>query len=336
MDEERVVVLESFGPPHQRTNPYLTQLFASFPSSVTAMHFSWRRALTGSFDVFHLHWPEALARGATRGRTVRRSLLLLLVLLRIRLQRKALVRTLHNVTPHERPSRLQAWVTDLSERWTTLWITLNDRIAAPNAAPTMVVAHGHYRDWFADQPRAEPRRGRLLHFGRVRAYKGLDSLLEAFAELDDEEVSLHIVGKTEDESIASHLRRASTTDRRISVIDDYVSDAVLAREIYESELVVLPFTETTNSGSLLLALSLDRPVLVPAMAATDALAAEVGGHWVLTFQDRLHAATLERALDAARQPREPPRPDLSGRDWASIGAGHAAAFIEAKRHAGGR
>ena len=43
-----LVVLESFGPPHGRNNPYFLLLFDSFPASVDARYFSWRFALTGS------------------------------------------------------------------------------------------------------------------------------------------------------------------------------------------------------------------------------------------------------------------------------------------------
>ena len=78
---------------------------------------------------------------------------------------------------------------------------------------------------------------------------------------------------------------------------------MLAREILESELVVLPFVEMTNSSSMILALSLDRPVLVPRLPVTEELAAEVGPGWVLIYDGELDAAALAGALAARREPR---------------------------------
>ena len=204
----------------------------------------------------------------------------------------ALVRTLHNVTPHEPPTWLQARALRLSDRATTLWITLTERTQPPTSAPAVIVPHGHYRDWFARAPHVERVPGRLLHFGRVRPYKGLGSLLAAFSRLPGEAFSLRVVGKTEADHLAAELHAACDADPRITALDAYVSDEVLAREVYESELVVLPFTETTNSGSLLLALSLDRPVLVPRSPIVDEIAAEVGPGWVLTYDGTLDADVL--------------------------------------------
>jgi beta-1,4-mannosyltransferase len=109
---------------------------------------------------------------------------------------------------------------------------------------------------------------------------------------------------------------------------EYVPDADLAREVEQSQLVVLPFDRITNSGSLMLALSLDRPVLVPTTPLTEELAAEIGSDWVLTYEPPLGADGLARALEATEH--RTGRPDLVRRDWPAIGAQHAAAFTEAR------
>lgn len=327
-----VVVLESFGPPHGRNNPYFLLLVDSFPDEVTLHYFSWRQALVGRYDVFHVHWPEVVLRGQTPTKSAIRLVLYVLVLVRMRLQGKALVRTLHNLAPHEPVTWIQDRVIRLSDRWTTAWITLSDRIAPPTPAPTVVAPHGHFRDWYATPPRPSVP-GRLLFTGRIRRYKGVDRLLAAFAALDDATASLHVVGRTEDAALAGDLVAASRADPRLEVDDDFVADDVLAREVHEAELVVLPFVEMTNSSSLLLALSLDRPVLVPRLPATEELAAEVGPGWVLIYDGPLTAATLADALATVRQPGRAGRPDLSGREWGPIGALHAEAFALAAARA---
>jgi beta-1,4-mannosyltransferase len=326
---EPVLVLQSGGPPHARRNPYITQLLASLPESAVPLYFSWRRALVGRYDVLHVHWPDAALGGRTPLRAAVRSALWALVLLRLRWQRRALVRTLHDVEPYEPASWPQRWLLPLFDRWTTMWITLTEHTAPPRPAPVALVRHGHYRDWYADAPREDRIRGRLLHFGLLRRYKGTEALLGVFAQLPDERVTLRIVGYPRDDGVAAAVERARRDDPRVTARLEYVSDAELAREVSRSQLVVLPFDRVTNSGSLILALSLGRPVLVPATPITEEIADEVGSDWVLTYDPPLDPGALTRALAATEAPQHE-SPDLSRRDWPAIGNEHAAAFARAR------
>lgn len=326
----RIRVLESFGPPHSQTNPYIIQLYASLPSRIDAQYFSWRRALTGSFDVFHLHWPEIFVRGVSRPKALIRGTLFLLILLRIRLGKKALVRTLHDRTPHEPPNFLQAWVIGLSERWTTLWITLSSDSTAPSGAPTRRSVIGHFVDWFepagVDETPVESVPGRLLHFGLVRRYKGVTTLLREFHELNDPALSLRIVGVIHDDALRAELKEFCRIDSRISANDSYVSDDVLRAEVLASSLVVLPFTRITNSSSVILALSLNRPVLAPCVPSIKEVADEVGHNWVHLYEGQLEAVDIQTTLAELSRSVPEGAPDLSLRAWSRIGEEHADAF----------
>ncbi|MGO2043998.1 MAG: glycosyl transferase, partial [Cellulosimicrobium funkei] len=95
------------------------------------------------------------------------------------------------------------------------------------------------------------------------------------------------------------------------------------------QLVVLAYRFMHNSGSVLAALSLDRPVLVPRNAVNEALAKEVGDEWVLMFDDRLTGERLVGALAEAAAIPDGARPDLSRREWTDAGAAHARAYRSA-------
>lgn len=327
-DSGRLVVLESYPAPHDRTTAYHVLLFDSLPDRIDARHFTWRRALLGDFDVFHLHWPEVKVRGATRLRTAIRTLLFTLLLVRIRVTGRALVRTLHDRTPHERAALVQRLVIRLSERWTTLWILLNDQDRPPVDAPTVRSRIGDYTSWF-DADEVRPIAGRLLHFGLIRRYKGSSELLRAFEATDDPSLSLRVVGRAEEADLAEELAAAAHRDPRVSFRNEFVTDDELAREIRRSELVVLPFRHITNSSTLLVALSLDRPVLAPELALIAEVGEEVGPGWVSTYRGALTAADLVGAVEATRAAAGRPRPDLSTRSWSVVGEEHAAAFEEA-------
>ena len=125
------------------------------------------------------------------------------------------------------------------------------------------------------------------------------------------------------------VQAACRRDARVGALLQYVDNDVLAHEIGQAQLVVLPYRQMLNSGALLLALSLARPVLAPRSGANAAIAEEVGEGWLTLYRGELDAATLAAALrrQAGRDPRA--RPDLSRRDWPALGAQHYGSYLRA-------
>lgn len=330
-------VLQSFPTDRPTTNPYLLQLAAVLQREHTVVGFGWKRAIVGRYDVFHAHWPEALLHGSSPTRSFARRLLFRGLLARLRLQRTAVVRTLHNVRSHEAAPRNEQLLLDKFDRRTTLWIRLNDSTPVPPGALVRTIGHGDYRDWFAELSDREPVEGRLLFFGLLRAYKGVENLIDVFRALsltdDPGELSLHIVGRPYTPEVAHDVAGRAAEVDRVTLRLGHASDDVLAAEIRESTLVVLPYREMHNSGAALLALSLNRPVLVPSNTVTQALRSEVGGEWVQTYEGDFSASALTGALDRVRGIQEGPAPDLSARDWPGIAAAHVAAYEAARRAA---
>ena len=324
-----MAVLQSVPEPRPTTNPYVVMLIDSLrQSGVTVRPFDWRTALFGRFDVFHVHWPENLLRGSSPIRTAARQAATLALLLRLRLGRIPIVRTLHNVSSHEQTGRLERWLLRLFDRWTTYGIAINPRTTAPPGLPVIVIPHGHYRDWYARyaQPDAVP--GRIAYVGLIRAYKGVETLVSAFREVPDASASLTVSGRPRTEEIAEELRSRAGDDDRISLELAYVSDARLTEVISEADLVVLPYREMHNSGVALAALSLDRPVAVPDNDVNADLAREVGEDWVLRFAGELTSEELASLQNRARTTRQS-GPDLSAREWPQAGRSHLAVYRKA-------
>jgi beta-1,4-mannosyltransferase len=291
--------------------------------------FSWWRALTSTYDVFHVHWPEILLQGRTPARAWARRLLFALLLARLRLRHTAVVRTLHNLRSHEGNSPTEQRLLQRFDRQTTLWIRLNPFTPLPADALNRTIAHGDYRAWFAAYACLPSVPGRVLYFGLIRPYKAIDTLIAAFTARMDAAASsstLRIVGQPQTPQLARTLGTLATGDSRIEFSLGYASDETLAREIGEAELVVLPYQEMHNSGAAVLALSLGRPVLVPQNTVTEALANEVGSDWVVTYPGVLSAQALADAIVAIRRPRQSERPELSARTWAAGVAGHLDAY----------
>ncbi|MCU1447382.1 glycosyl transferase [Cryobacterium sp.] len=333
-------VLVSFPLGRSTTNPYLIQLSDQLAPEPVVLGFSWRRALTEQYEVFHAHWPEALLHGTTPLRSRARRVLFRALLLRLRLARHqiAVVRTVHNLRSHEYGSRVERRLLERFDDATSLWITLNATTPTPATAPVVTIEHGDYRDWFTGVSVPASVSGRLVYFGLIRPYKGVPGLIQTFARLpagpNGDALSLRVVGQPASVDIGAEVLLAATSDDRVNVSLGHASDADLAAEIGRAELVVLPYREMHNSGAALLALSLARPILVPSNAVTEALSVEVGPGWVHTYSTVLTAEVLLAALTRVRALRPldaDARPDLTARAWPAIAAAHREAYTQALR-----
>lgn len=327
--ERRFTVLQSIGRPDDTTNPYLVQLLRALPDSVDVKYFSVRDALFSRYDLFHVHWPEYLIRHPTALGAYVKKFCLFLLLLRLWATRVPIVRTLHNARPHEQGGPVERLLLDWLDRLTTRRIRIN--AAAADADPaTDTILHGHYRDWFAARPVPASVPGRLLYFGLIRPYKGVETLIEAFRGMPEASATLRIVGNPATPGVRQAVEDACLADPRISARLEYVGDEVLAREIGEAQWIVLPYRQMQNSGALLLALSLSRPVLVPRTDANVAIAEEVGPEWVRMFEGSLGAEALSDVLRSQFESTAA-APDLSRRDWPALGERHYRTYLSALR-----
>ena len=328
--DERIVVLHSLRPP-DGTTKYVDQIVDGAAPGVQVRFFTWAMALFSRYDILHVHWPELLIRDSRRpwARMVKRRLLHLL-LLRLRLQRIPLVWTAHNLSPHEAGSAAERRSLRRFSRHVDLTIRLNAVSPVTAGREAVTIPHGHYRWPFAQHPMPEAEPGRILYFGHIRPYKGVDTLLAAFRAIERSDIRLRIVGDPRPGQ-AEHVLEACVRDRRITGTLAFVDDRCLVDEIRRAQLVVLPYRgRMHNSGSLLAALSLGRPVLVPESPSNASLSAEVGPGWVLQHAGHLTREVLEAAIETtagglAGEPR------LDGRDWFHVGVLHRSAYRQALR-----
>lgn len=325
-------VLLSFPPPRDINNPYSIMLTEAIRNQdgVTALNFSWRTALTADYDVFHVHWPEILLDGRTPPRKAARQALFVALMARLRAKRIPLVRTLHNLHRPDGISAVQQRLLRSAERQTALWVLINPTSPRPKRALWDLIPHGHYKDWFAKYEVPPAVAGRIGYFGRIRRYKGVENLMRAFDEIpEDAPVSLRIAGLPSTQEQADEVGHWADRDERVGATLGFVADPDLVRHVGECELLVLPYREMHNSGAVLVALSLARPVLVPRNAANEALSAEVGPGWVWMFDGELAGSDIMTTLDALRSGQWADQPDLRLRDWDAAGADHVRAYRRA-------
>lgn len=323
----KITVLHSLAPPDGTTR-YVDQMVEGAPEDVRIAFFSWRTALLGRYDVLHVHWPEFLVRDLTRRRRVMRRLALRATLVRARLTRTPIVRTVHNLDPHEAGSRTEARLLRSVDRATATFIRLNDATPLPEGVHAVTILHGHYRDRFAAHPLRERVPGRVLYFGIIRPRKNVELLIDVFTARPRPGCHLRIVGSPTPELAESIMARVKGRDD-VSARLAFVDDDELVAEVSAASLVVLPYAEMHNSGTALVALSMNRPVLVPRSSANTTLAAEAGASWVRQFDGVLDDDDLTAAIDASAHLDPADRPRLEGRDWDEVGRRHRDVYREA-------
>lgn len=323
-----VTVLHSMAGPDGIVTRYADHMAAVASPEVRVVFFSWRRALLERYDVFHVHWPEYLARGSSGARGWLKAVALRLLLLRLRLLQTPVVWTMHNLDPHEAASAKERSRVQRLMKRVSVTIALNPAQVSPLPVPSVYIPHGHYRNRFSQHEWRSRELGRVLFFGLIRPYKNVSRLIEAFAGSARPGEILSIVGKPQEDWLRAEIEAAAMQVERVTLDLRFVADSELVAEVTRAQLVVLPYLEMNNSGALFVALSLGRPVLVPRSPVNEAIAAEVGDEWMMLFDGEMRPEVLRDGLNWSERTREDGAPDMSERDWAVIGRRHRELYRE--------
>jgi glycosyltransferase involved in cell wall biosynthesis len=160
-----------------------------------------------------------------------------------------------------------------------------------------VVGHGPFDHHRAPPVPAEDGVRRLLFFGTIRPYKGLEHLISAFDALD-ENFRLTVVGETwEDWTAPLDLIAASPHRDRITLVNRYVSDDEVTDCFARADVVVLPYLRSSASGPLHIAMSNGLPVVVTPVGGLAEAVADYPGALTVPPAD---VPALTEALRAAR------------------------------------
>ncbi|MBF4461267.1 glycosyltransferase family 4 protein [Rathayibacter sp. VKM Ac-2879] len=331
-------------------NPYNARLYTAMAAEgVEVRDLSWARLLLAKVDVVHLHWPDlTFLSGVRRYRIVARLVFFFAFLRVARLRGTRLVWTAHNVASHEERATpfLRNWYRRLLTSQLDAILCLSQegvtavRRSYPELAevPAYVTPHGHYRHDYDFSPSRAEARARLgldpdarlvVSVGQIRPYKNVPTLVSRFRERDDDGTLLAIAGNPARGPLRATIEEAAAGDERIRLELEFISDERVALWLRASDLVVLPYSAIQNSGSAILALSADRPVLVPDLGAMHELAALVGPEWVRLYDGGFDGDALESGLRWLDEREVSPeaRADLSALEWDAI----ARATIEVYR-----
>lgn len=105
----------------------------------------------------------------------------------------------------------------------------------------------------------------ILFFGIIRDYKGLDLLLDAFAQLDykKEKLKLLIAGEyySNEEKYQTQIKSLGL-ENDVVVVNRFIKDSEVGRYFCAADLVAQPYKNATQSGVTQIAYHFETPILV--------------------------------------------------------------------------
>lgn len=242
----------------------------------------WRKvlgAVRGTLSLAHALWRH---RDVTvHAQFMRFPLLELPLYLLLRPWLRSLVITVHNYLPHERRN----WQSAFYLRWYRLANRLHvlshhvgqqltEHLNIPSDRID-VIPHGNYRRFkarhsgHADLVRlgvaalADPNAVVIGFFGLIRPYKGVPHLARAFARIESHDVVLVIAGKVEESARAGMAEVATllTDDHRYHLVPRFLDESELAALLARADILVFPYTDISQSGALMLAMTYGKAVV---------------------------------------------------------------------------
>lgn len=350
-----------FLPDFSDTNPYQTNLADAVASQGEAVGFGARyrflpilRSVVSHrpVSVVHFHWLAPYIYAGPYHRSLVRLVFTAVELIVLRLAGIPVVWTVHNLAIHEsNHPRLEWWFKHAFVRFgfcdrlilhcEAMEDDFIDTYQLSERARKKIrfTPHGHYFYNYENDISPEEARRRLnlgtgpvfLFFGRIRPYKGILELIDAYRSVSDGDSHLLIVGNPEDEELAAELEGCTRDDDRIVTRLEYVPDEDVQLYMNAADAVVLPFKDITTSGSAILAMTFGKAVVVPRKGCLPELLDENG----TIFYRRDGAGTLVEALRTAQDRDlasmgEYNRQRVRQYDWADIGSQTVEIYAEVK------
>lgn len=309
-------------------NPYVRLMYRRFvPPDVALLAYRPLMRRVPEADLFHIQWAEGIFEG--RGGTIpfvalAKALRVLATADAVRRRGGAVVLTAHNLMPHGTLSawqrRLYAWYVDALLGRVDLIIALTARGLTlfrdhyPRAAPIAaeVIPHPHYRESYVStisRPdaraafRLAPAATVIGIIGSIRASKGIPDAISIFRRVAHADEMLLVAGECVDEALWRQVQDVAAQDPRIVIRRGRLSDAEVAAAFAAIDICLIHQQGTLNSGTAMMALSMDTPVVAPAVGSLPELARTVGGQWMALAAIDADDAEYRAAFDATATAR---------------------------------
>lgn len=285
-------------PDYREGNPYQDLLTAGFDESLWSFDFAQfphnyfpLNTLLKRYpktEVIHMHWIAqllyVLSWTSSPRKAKLRCILLAIDCLLARARGCRVVWTIHNKFAHEKfDRRIELFLRKLL-CWSVSDIIVHSESANKKLQKAYkswglehkknVIFHGNYEGVYPPRQKdrmltlrqfsVTPKQRVFLCMGMVRPYKGIEFLIDTFRQYSNAPSSVLLVaGKAEDKNYAKKLEAESMGCESIKLHFDFLSDQSLVDLLCACDVVSIPFSDTLTSGSVLLAMTYGKALILP-------------------------------------------------------------------------
>lgn len=272
-----------FYPTHQkRTNHFLYNLSKLLESSGKFKCIGYKDVKKEnpkkifSADVYHINWFD-------QSKNIVSFFMRLYFLIALKLKRKRIVWTIHNVTSHDKTPIYNKILFSLLARFSdVIHIMCKETVEIAHlkkfAKKVRLIPHG---DYYGSYPESDfdvyehygidKTRSVILFSGAIQPYKNIEVLVKAFkkawndSDADKPFPVLLICGKVEPDSYKISIQRLLQDDKSIVFDPHFIPDENLAAYIKSASVLVAPYSyrSSLNSGTIPLAFSYGKTIVCP-------------------------------------------------------------------------
>jgi glycosyltransferase involved in cell wall biosynthesis len=238
--------------------------------------FSWlATALAIKTGILHVQWWSWLL-----------APVYLTVLSIARLRHRKIIMTVHNIKPHEK-SLLKSFLnqsvlhlaheyivhSESNRRLLIQTTGTGKKIHVIPIGTTQVGSCTLDNKTLRQKFNFRPEDKILLFFGNIRHYKGLDTLLQALAKIENPRTKLIIAGQPWTDFTNYHkIINQLNLKQRVKLFLEFVPDSTVAELFELSQLVVLPYKQLESASAVAsVALAFAKPLLVTDVASLSEL-----------------------------------------------------------------
>lgn len=277
--------------PNWNTNPYLSMLQFEARASGRAMSGSaaFGELLNvlqdkGRDDIINIHWTTPIIEGATSEEEASDRVDRVTVAVEAAVTSgQIVIWTVHNALPHDSlyPVEARRLNQNLATAVSRIHVLSRESLAVLEAQfavdenKVSVIPHSSYHGVYGARiPKADARllvgaeveMNAVLFFGQVRPYKGIEHLVEAINLISDDANApqLLIAGNpaTGTDQIVTRVHQLKVP---VSAKLQFIEDGDVSTWFSAADVVVLPYRDILNSGTMMLAATFGVPCVVPGL-----------------------------------------------------------------------
>jgi glycosyltransferase involved in cell wall biosynthesis len=177
----------------------------------------------------------------------------------------------------------------------------------------------------------------ILFFGIVRAYKGLQYLLDAIALMNKKGKRVHLVVAGEfwdsKETYLKKIEQLNLTDQ-VTIHDRYIPNEEVALYFSAADVFAAPYSGGTQSGAAKMAIGFGLPLVISDTVADEAIVEKPGEHIFITpsMDSSALAVSLENAVEySLSRPNQAAHLSRNYPTWASMAETVSSVIASANR-----